>query len=346
MTDRLITDEFRTPRGWDSGHLQTIRNRVVPRTYDLEAVSKQRSTLIDLADGTGDELVVQLHTSRQRRVGDARGGLVVLIHGLGGTAESVYVRASAHGLLSAGFNVARVDLRGVGLSGRTSALFYHAGRTDDLRAVLGALATEPEASDNPTGEPRLAIMGFSLGGNMTIKLMGEPHDQVPVFGAVAISAPLDLTVGAVHLRRIGFGVYEKVLLAGLKRQAMEPGPRGSVRVSPQERTAIHHARTLAEFDDAFTAPRNGWKDSAEYYAVNSSNQFLPKIAAPTLVIHSVDDPMVPAEPYRDVDWTAVERGGFVQRRITARGGHVGFHERGELLPWYVGQAADFLSVAD
>ncbi len=343
MTDGLITDDYRTPLGWGSGHLQTVRNRLVPRNVDLTAVGSQRSALIDLNDGTGDELVVQLHTSRQRRVGDSRGGLVVLIHGLGGTAESAYVRASALGLLRAGFNVARVDLRGVGLSGETSALFYHAGRTEDLRAVLRELAGQPEARDNPTSEPRLAMMGFSLGGNMTIKLMGELDDQLPVFAAVAVSAPLDLTVGAVHLRRIGFGAYEKVLLAGLKRQAMQPGPRGSLRVSEHEASAIAHARTLAEFDDVFTAPRNGWTDSAEYYVVNSSNQFLPGIETPTLVVHSVDDPMVPAQPYRDIDWEDVERKGFVQRRITARGGHVGFHERGRPLPWYVGQALDFLS---
>lgn len=342
MTDELITNSFRTPLGWRSGHLQTIRNRVIRRTFDLDRGGTTRSVLVDLNDGTGDQLAVQLHRSRRDPIAGSDGGLVVLIHGLGGSAESSYIRASTLGLLRAGFNVARVDLRGAGLSGETCSLLYHAGRTEDIRAVLTSLATEPEARQNPTDSPRLALMGFSLGGSMTIKLLGEPHDQLPLFGAVAVSAPLDLPVGRRHLERMAFGMYERFLVIGLKGDALRPGPHGSLRVNQQERVAVERARTLAEFDDAITAPRNGWRDAAEYYEVNSSGPFLSNIDLPTLVVHSLDDPMIPSDPYRAIDWARVDRRGFVERLITPHGGHVGFHERGNPLPWFVGKSAAFL----
>ena len=89
------------------------------------------------------------------------------------------------------------------------------------------------------------MMGFSLGGSMTIKLMGEPHEGLPIFAAVAVSAPLDLTVGSAYLNQMGFGLYEKFLVAGLKRQALQPGPRGTLRVSPQEHEAIRAATAPA-----------------------------------------------------------------------------------------------------
>lgn len=343
MTDGLVTGDFCAPFGWQSGHLQTIRNRVVRRDFDLDRDGTARSVLVDLNDGTGDHLAVQLHRTRHSPVAGSNGGLVVLVHGLGGSAESAYIRASTLGLLRAGFNVARVDLRGAGSSGETCSLLYHAGRTEDIRATIMSLASEPEASQNPTGVPRIALMGFSLGGSMTIKLMGEPHDRLPLFAAVAVSAPLDLPVGRRHLERIAFGMYERFLVIGLKRDALRPGPHGSLRVNEQERVAVERARTLAQFDDAITAPRNGWHDAAEYYEVNSSGPYLSKIDVPTLVIHSLDDPMIPADPYRAIDWARVERDGVVRRLITPLGGHVGFHERGNPLPWFVGQSVAFLA---
>lgn len=345
VTDPLVTHVFQTPRGWSSGHLQTVRSRVVRNSIDLARYGRQRIIRVELADDTGDRLAVHLHRSPLLPVGESGGGLVALVHGLGGSAESAYVRATTVGLLSAGFNVARIDLRGAGLSAATSSLLYHAGRTEDIRQVLAALAREPEAKESADGTSRLALMGFSLGGNMTIKLMGEPHPDIPLFAAVAVSAPLDLTVGSEFLRTQGFGVYEKFLLAGLKRQAGRPGLDGKTNLSVGEAREVSRARSLATFDDALTAPRNGWRDAAEYYAVNSSGLFLHNITTPTLVIHSVDDPMIPASPYRAIDWEQLADVGYVQRRITAQGGHVGFHQRDDPMPWYVGEAVTFLSRA-
>src|SRR5205807_7924241 len=131
-----------------------------------------------VAVSDGDNLAVQVHRPRHR----PRGPVVALVHGLGGSAESDYVRASAYGLLAAGFVVARVDLRGAGRSGDTSAGLYHAGRTDDLRAVLRRLAGEAAT---------VAPVGFSLGGDLTLELLGEPLDGIPVGAGAGVPAAVD-----------------------------------------------------------------------------------------------------------------------------------------------------------
>jgi predicted alpha/beta-fold hydrolase len=268
--------------------------------------------LVDLGDG--DRLAVFVND------GDPDLPRVLLVHGLGGTAESDYVRVTAAGLLDAGFSVARVDLRGAGVSAEYSSGMYHGGKTADLRAVL-------EILDTPT-----AVVGYSLGANATIKLLGE--GAAGVVAGVSVSAPLDLTEGAEHLHRRAWGFYEKFLVRGLKRDVLRPG----ARYTPEERQAVADAKTIAEFDSAITAPRHGWRDAWEYYEVNSSAQFLPGVEVPLLVIHAKDDPMIPFGPYQRVEWDALPN---VDLLITDHGGHVGFHGRGAL-PWYVPVIVGFL----
>lgn len=324
------------PPGLRSGHLQSAFNRVRGQRHDLDVLSSSRAVLVPMDDGTGDRLAVSLHAlPAQSR------GLVLLVHGLGGSAESAYIRSSGIALLRAGYNVARVDLRCAGASTQTSSITYHAGKTDDLRAVLRFLASQPEALSDD-GQPTLAIMGFSLGGAMTIKMLGEPREGLPIAAGVAVSAPLDLVIGAEYLSKAAFGVYEQAVLRGLRQDLSTPAPDGSARLTTDEQSAVERARRLPEFDDAITAPWHGWRDSREYYEVNSAAPYLQTIDVPTLVIHALDDPMIPPGPYEAIDWEALELSGPVRRAITAHGGHVGFHQRGNALPWYAGRAVRFL----
>ena len=324
----IVNAAFPTPLGWRRGHLQSIRSRVLPRQWPLADVSHVQQVQITMHDGSGDRLAAHVHRPRKPMPGHP---LVVLVHGLGGSMESDYIRASARGLLRTGFSVVRVDLRGAGRSGDHSAGLYHAGRTEDLRDLLRQVRDQA-----PGG---IAVMGFSLGGNATLKLVGEPLADLPVVAAVAVSAPLDLATGVEHLHHMLFGMYERFVMNGLREDAERPGPAAGFTAA--EAAAVRRARTVVEFDDAITAPRNGWRDAAEYYAVNSSGQYLARITVPTLVIHAIDDPMIPAGPYRAIDWEAIESQGWVRRAITPHGGHVGFHERGRAYPWYVPQAIRF-----
>jgi predicted alpha/beta-fold hydrolase len=336
VLEPLVNASYDPPLGWRTAHMQTLRSRLRPAPAPRDGLASTRHLSVAMDDGTPDALRVVLHAPVGPAPGAPSPQLVVLVHGLGGSAESSYMLASAAELLRAGIAVARLDLRGAGRSGTRSTQMYHAGRTSDVRTVLAALAEQPEAQRRD-GTPSLALMGFSLGGNITLKLLGEPLAGHPVVAGMAVSSPLDLAVGGEHLHNIAFGMYERAMLRGLRADvARFDGP-----LTDDERVAINAARTLTEFDDAFTARQNGWRDAAEYYAVNSSAQYLPRITVPTLVVHALDDPVVPSGPYRSIDWTALARETPVRRAITSHGGHVGFHQRDGRPPWYAEKAVAF-----
>jgi predicted alpha/beta-fold hydrolase len=301
--------------GWGmrNPHLQTTRSRLLPPRLRLP---EPELVLVDMPDGSGDRLAVLLHEGDQDRP------LVLVVHGLGGSAESDYVRHVSAGLIRAGFPVGRIDLRGAG-TGEYAGGMYHGGKTEDVVAVI-------ESFDRP-----VAMVGFSLGGNLTVKLLGEHTDAV--VAGVAVSAPLDLAVSVEHLHHMAGGFYEKFLVHRLRKEALRAG----ARYTPEERAGILAAKGLVEFDNAVTAPRHGWRDAAEYYAVNSSINYLDRVQVPLLLVHSKDDPMVPFGPYLSVDWDALPTTDLV---LTEHGGHVGFHSRGQA-PYYVGQAVSFLEKA-
>lgn len=303
-------DPFVPGRGLSNPHLQTVRSRLFPPRIALPAGEQ---LLVPVSGG--DRLAVF------RNAGDPTRPTVLIVHGLGGSAESDYVRHTAAGLIAAGFPVARVDLRGAGESGRYSTGMYHGGKTEDLAAVVAAL-----------GGP-VAVMGFSLGGNATIKLLGE-HTEGVVAG-IAVSAPLDLAVGVEHLHHMAGGLYERFLVRKLRAESLRPG----ARYTPEERAAILAAGDLVQFDNAITAPRHGWRDAAQYYEVNSSGRYLHEVEVPLLLLHARDDPMVPLGPYEAVDWTTLPTTTLI---LTDHGGHVGFHGRSGP-PYYVSVAVEFLS---
>ena len=328
MSD-VVNERFTPALPWVTGNLQTVADRIRPRFRDLGPVSTEARLVVALNDGTGDALAVRVH----RPTAGARADrpLVLVVHGMGGTIESTYVRATALGLLRAGYPVARVDLRGVGDSAEHSALLYHGGRTQDLRAVLAALAQERRVEG-------LALVGFSLGGNATLKLLGEPLEGLPVVAGASVCAPLDLASGVEHISQRMLGLYERFLVSRLRADTLA----SQVPLTPEERAAVAQVSSLVEFDDLITAKHNGWRDAAEYYAVNSSAQFLPSITVPTLVVHAADDPMIPVGSYQAIDWDRLGRETPVRRAVTPHGGHVGFHEQGAELPWYVGRIERFL----
>ncbi|HSO03303.1 MAG TPA: hypothetical protein VLQ92_02390, partial [Candidatus Limnocylindrales bacterium] len=169
----IVNARFTPAPPWLTGTLQTVADRVHPRTHDLAAASTAQRLVVGMGDGSGDALAVRIHRPRVGPRPDRP--LVLVVHGLGGSIESTYVRAVSLGLLRAGYVVARVDLRGVGDSSEHCQMLYHGGRSEDLRTVLRALADERHA----------------IGGNVTLKLLGEPLDRVPVRAGVAVSAPLD-----------------------------------------------------------------------------------------------------------------------------------------------------------
>ena len=303
---------------WWGADLQTLRNFVRRPTAPVGAAEVRRLTL---PLGDGDALSALLERpAHEHRVP------VLLVHGLGGCEDSAYMRVSAAALLARGHPVVRLNLRGAGPSGDSCRRLYHAGRSEDLRAALAELPAQLSAGG-------VVIVGFSLGGNVTLKLLGE--GVAGVLAGASVSAPIDLAAASARMLSARNRVYHAYLLRGVKRDATE----GRSEVSQAERAAIRAARSVFAFDDVFVAPRNGWRDAAEYYAVNSAEQFLPRIRTRTLVVHALDDPWVPADAYRRFAWS---RNRQLLAALAPSGGHVGFHARGSRVPWHDRALAAFL----
>jgi predicted alpha/beta-fold hydrolase len=306
----LQVPAFKERAPWLGGDLQSVRNFLRQPAVDLKTYASKRIVL-PLDSRSGDRASAVLHQPKSEEAG--RRPVVVLIHGLTGCEDSVYIRSSAAHLLRAGFRVLRLNLRGAGPTRAHCGLHYHAGRSEDLRLMLTAL---PPAV---TGGGMVAV-GFSLGGNLLLKYLGEAGSSATILAAATVSAPLDLTATAHRIAAPRNALYHWYFLRKCQREALAPA---SV-VTPEERNAALGAQSLWQFDERFTAPRNGFDGAADYYKRNSSQIFIDEIAVPTLMIHALDDPIVPDAPYREYDWRRNRR---LLPMLQPRGGHVGFHDR-------------------
>jgi len=301
---------FRERAPWLGGDLQSVRNFLRRPSINLGAYASER-VLLPLDQGSGDRASAVLHQPRAEVAG--RRPVVILIHGLTGCEDSAYMCASTAHLLRAGFPVLRLNLRGAGPSRAHCRLHYHAGRTDDLRLMLAALPPAVTAGG-------LFAVGFSLGGNLLLKYLGEAGSRAPILAAATVSAPLDLTATAHRIGAPRNALYHWYFLRECQREVLAPV---SI-VTPVERRVALGAYNLWQFDDQFTAPRNGFDGAADYYQRNSSRGFLDDIAVPTLLIHALDDPIVSSEAYREYDWSRNRR---LLPVLQPKGGHVGFHDR-------------------
>lgn len=262
---------------------------------------------------------------------------LLLLHGLEGGAHSHYARAMFREARARGWAADLLLFRTCGSEPNRLARSYHSGETSDPRWVIERIVSAfPNAP--------LGLMGVSLGGNVLCKLLGEAGPDLPsqVRGAVAMSVPFDLAAASRHIGR-GFGaVYEKFFLKSLIPKALSKIDRHP-ELAPLRTVAS--ARTLWEFDDAFTAPLHGFHDAADYYTRASSLPFLSGIRCRTLLLSAVDDPFLPPAVLDRVR-AAVAAVPAVELEFPARGGHVGFTSYTRpWRPWYYGEwrAAEFLA---
>lgn len=295
---------FRARAPWFGPHLQTIRNTVRNPAHPLPTGQVLH---FPMADGSGDHLQGRLN----HPVMQTGKPLCLLLHGLTGSEDSYYMRATAAMLLTEGFPVLRLNLRGAGPTAGHCRRRYHAGRTSDIRAVLSGLP--PELA---TGG--VVVIGYSLGGNATLKLLGEADCPVPVLAGASISAPIDLAASCRHMMTPANRFYHRWLLGKMKAEMAQ----AAGLVEPEWLNAAETATSLWDFDNRLVGPWNGWSGAAEYYAVNSAQRFLPTIGVPTLLIHALDDPWIPGDAYKAVDWAGLP---MLTPLLSPGGGHVGFH---------------------
>ena len=301
---------------WWGGDLQTIRNYLRKPAIALDPYPAERLEF-PMLDGSDDVLVATLNRPRSA---DGSRPLVVLIHGLTGCEASTYMQASARHLLERGHVVLRLNLRGAGPSRPRCRLQYHAGRTEDLRAVVGRM-------DGRLAANGIIIVGFSLGGNMLLKYLGEQGRRAPLLGAVSVSAPIDLKAAQLRLMQRRNRRYHDHLLARLKGDLAAPGSA----LTDLERTALDTISNIYEFDDRIVSPRNDFANADDYYARCSAKTLLGEIRVPTLLIHARNDPWIPPTAYLSFDWNSNPR---LTALLPRGGGHVGFHGFGSFVPWH------------
>lgn len=290
-------------------HLQTCLGTTLRRDPAIPGMRRRR---IELEDG--DFVDVDVAAPRDRR---EPGSWVLVLHGLEGSSRSQYVRGMAAALLAAGHEVCLLNYRGC--SGEPNRLprAYHGGATADVLAVMEQLSGERP------GRP-FAAVGFSIGANMLMKLLGEDPSLVPagLVATVAISAPFDLERCMYFLDRPSRtrGVYRRQLLRTLRSKALRKLERfpGCIPASAADLRAI---RTFAEFDGLYTAPVHGFRDAPDYWRRVSGEGYLARIARPMLIVSASDDPFFP-RGY--VPQAAIAANAHLTLTLTERGGHCGF----------------------
>jgi predicted alpha/beta-fold hydrolase len=255
---------------------------------------------------------------------------VILVHGLEGSSESGYIRSMAAAALEAGFLVHRLNMRGCGASPWHAKANYHSGQTGDLLLMA-------RERKRISGLP-LFVVGYSLGGNMVLKLAGELGENGSALfdGVCAVSAPIDLAASVAELQRPKNFFYQRRFVKRLKERVQKRHPLAP-DLYPLEPLA--GVRTIYEFDDQYTAKIFGFGTADRYYQTQSSRQFLERIRIPTLMVHAKDDPLV---PYSSYEHPAVRANPNVRLLAVERGGHLGFIARGSHRFWLDHLLTDWL----
>jgi predicted alpha/beta-fold hydrolase len=297
---------FRNP------HLLTIAGNYWQRRLDEERFPVQ-ATLYETEPG------VKVLVHSQTPSGPPAGQLI-LVHGLEGSSAAGYARSLAQAALEAGYAVHRYNMRSCGgtehLSGTT---LYHSGQTSDLLAVIRQLQ----------GQSPIFLAGFSLGGNVVLKLAGELGESARdlIAGVAAVSTPIDLAACVRQLDRPLNFIYSNRFLSRLKqrvrlKEQLTPG------LFPIKN--LDRVKSVYQFDDQFTALTFGFGTADNYYATQSSKQFLDRIRIPTLLVQAKDDPLIPFAVY---DHPAFSQNTCLRLLAVEHGGHLGFVAKGKPRFW-------------
>jgi len=238
---------------------------------------------------------------------------VVLWHGIEGSSASIYMVGTGEKAFRAGFNVVRINLRNCGGTEHLTPTLYHGGLTEDLRVVVAELIALDRLS-------RIFLVGFSLGGNMVLKLAGEYGDSAPkeVSGVCTVSPSVDLNASADLISERRNWIYHRNFVTRLQRRISF---KSKLYPDLYDAGDLSFAQTLREFDDRFTAPAFGFAGVDDYYTRASALPFMAQIRIPTLIIHAQDDPFIPFAPLRN---PSVAANPYLLLIAPERGGHVAF----------------------
>ncbi|MGO9261565.1 MAG: YheT family hydrolase [Bryobacteraceae bacterium] len=258
------------------------------------------------------EPAVEVLVESQRPAGPARGEMV-MVHGLEGSSQAVYMRSLAGAALAAGFAAHRFNLRTCGGTEHLCRTLYHAGLTSDLLSVLRQLQAEGAERHAPA-----ILVGFSLGGNVVLKLAGELGEAAPplIQAVCAVSTPLDLAACARRMEQPANQLYEDRFVARMKARLEATG-----RYRAQDLRGLH---SVMQIDDRITASSFGFGNAENYYRTQSARHYLAALRVPALLIQAKDDPMVPFESFEAPE---VRENSRICLLAPDHGGHLGFLAR-------------------
>jgi len=292
------------------GHKQTLYAWAKPRRFPRLPQPAER--LFRVAPDARVMAHCHWHERRDRHP------TFILLHGLEGSSTAHYMRGIADKAWAAGWNVVRLNQRNCGGTEHLSRGLYHSGLTQDPLYVLRELIEQD-------GLPSIAIAGYSLGGNLTLKLAGELGESAPpeLKAVCAVSPTLDLAACVEALERRSNLAYEfnfvRNLKARMRRKATaEPG---LFSLDP-----LRRIWTVRQFDEAYTAPHHGFLDAADYYHRASALRVADRIRVPALIMTAENDPFVPSDPFYD---PAIADNQRIRLVVTEEGGHCAFLERPE-----------------
>lgn len=279
-------------------HLQTIWPTLCRRPLRHLSLKRERFELED-----GD--FIDLDWTEKKD-----GPIVLILHGLEGSIHSPYAKGMLQAISKQGWRGVFMHFRGC--SGEMNRLprGYHSGETSDVARLVETLLSREKCE-------KIAAVGFSLGGNVLLKWLGESGAKSPLCAAVGISVPFELGKTATRIRQGFSRVYEKHFMRSLCKKIRDKLTMQSLPVSVE---VLKELRSLREFDDKITAPLHGFLNADDYYAKSSSRQFLKNITVPTLLLQSKNDPFMT----RDILPRQDELSQQVKLELTEAGGHVGF----------------------
>jgi predicted alpha/beta-fold hydrolase len=295
----LVTSSFSPPVILRSPHTQTI----VPALFRKPAVMTTATHSLETSDS--DILLY-----RHYQAGNGR--LAIVSHGLEGSFDSSYVRGMVKALLSSGWDVLTWNMRGCGDMPNRLVTWYHSGKSEDLKRVVAHACA--------LSYDQLSLVGFSVGGNITLKYLGEESTNVPstITCAVVLSVPMDLEGSADALAKPGHRIYMQYLLRPLRRRMRHKKERFPTLFDIQ---GLSRITTFHEFDRRFTAPFHGFRSIQEYWSASSSLHYLTPISVPTLALSALDDPFLSPSCFpHDIARTHPH----LYLETPKHGGHVGF----------------------
>lgn len=286
-----------------NGHLQTVAAVYLPSRRLGYAATPH---VVELPDG--DRVVLHDDCPPGWRPGDR---VALLMHGLSGCHASWYMQRVASKLVQRGIRTFRKDLRGCGAGIKLARLPYHSGRSDDAAACVEQIARICPGSAT-------TVVGFSLSGNIVLKLLGERGESGcgGLDSAIAVCPPIELETCAENLSRLSNRIYDRHFVGSLVR-AVDARMRHVPGL--EDHRLPRRPRGLVDFDDLYTARVSGFGTAKNYYRVCSSAPLVSSIRIPTLVLAAADDPMIPAAIFQRSDWP-----DGVEVHMAAGGGHLGF----------------------